>query len=54
MAVVQELARRRVLVAPGIGFGMPGWMRICFTASRAAVERAAASVAEVAALQLPA
>lgn len=54
VAVVQELARRRVLVAPGVGFGMPGWLRVCFTASIDAVERAAAAIAEVAALRLPA
>jgi len=37
---VQTLARRRVLVAPGVGFGMPSHLRICFTAPRERLEEA--------------
>jgi aspartate aminotransferase len=33
LAYAQELAHRRVLVAPGIAFGAPQWLRICFSAS---------------------
>ena len=54
VAFVQELARRRVLIAPGVGFGSPGWLRFCFTAPAPAIETAAAMVAEVAALRMPA
>src|SRR4029077_20222221 len=54
VAFVQELAQRRVLVAPGGGVGMPGWLRVCFTAPEAAIEQAAAVIEEVAALRLPA
>lgn len=39
MAFVEALAKRHVLTAPGIAFGMPDHLRICFTAPRAAIER---------------
>jgi aspartate aminotransferase len=54
LAFVSALAERRVLVAPGIAFGMPDWLRICFTAPRDAIERAMAVVADVSAVELTA
>jgi aspartate/methionine/tyrosine aminotransferase len=51
---LSALAERRVLVAPGIAFGMPDWLRICFTAPRDAIERAMAVVADVSAVELTA
>lgn len=54
LAFVSALAERRVLVAPGIAFGMSGWLRICFTAPRDALERAMDVVAGVSAVELTA
>ena len=33
LALIDELARRRVLLTPGIAFGMPSHMRLCFSAA---------------------
>lgn len=38
LAFVQALARRRVLVAPGVAFGAPQWLRICFSAPEPVLE----------------
>jgi aspartate aminotransferase len=39
LALAAALSRRRVLVAPGVAFGMGAWLRICFTAPVPALER---------------
>lgn len=48
LAYVQALARRRVLMAPGIAFGAPRWMRVCFSAPEAVLEWALAEAGDVA------
>ncbi len=50
LAVAGALAQRRVLVAPGVAFGMGGWLRICFTAPVAALERGIRDLGEYAIL----
>jgi aspartate aminotransferase len=54
LAFAQALAEKLVIVAPGIAFGMPDRVRLCFTAPRPAVETAMARIAEVSALTLTA
>lgn len=54
VAFAQALAEKLVIVAPGIAFGMPDRVRLCFTAPRTAVETAMARIAEVSALTLTA
>jgi aspartate aminotransferase len=54
LAYVSALAERRILVAPGIAFGMPDWLRICFTAPREQLERAMVVAADVSAVELTA
>lgn len=49
LAFVDSLARQRVLVTPGIAFGDETHFRICFSQPLAALERAAAIFASVAA-----
>jgi aspartate aminotransferase len=39
LAVAGALAQQRVLVAPGVAFGMDGWLRLCFTAPIPALRR---------------
>jgi aspartate aminotransferase len=43
------LAARRVLVAPGIAFGAPDWLRLCFSAPEETLQRGLRILAEVAA-----
>jgi aspartate/methionine/tyrosine aminotransferase len=43
-----------VLVAPGIAFGMGGWLRICFTAPVAALERGIRVIGDCSALEMSA
>lgn len=45
---VAELARRRVLVTPGIAFDVPEFFRVCFTTSRDALTRGLQVAGEVA------
>jgi aspartate aminotransferase len=40
IAFCQGLARRRVLVVPGTGFGMPGFFRIAYCCEDATIEGA--------------
>lgn len=47
LAFARALAERRVLVAPGIAFGDPGYVRVCLTAPRPAVERCLALAGEL-------
>lgn len=54
LALAGALARRRVLVAPGIAFGSPGWLRICFTAPVAALERGIRVIGECSSLEMSA
>jgi aspartate aminotransferase len=54
LALAGALARRRVLVAPGIAFGMGGWLRICFTAPMAALERGIRVIGDCSALEMSA
>jgi aspartate aminotransferase len=49
LALAGALARRRVLVAPGVAFGMGGWVRLCFTAPVRALQRGLGVIAESAA-----
>jgi aspartate aminotransferase len=48
LAYAQALARRRVLVAPGIAFGAPAWLRVCFSAPVPVLEWALAQAGELA------
>ena len=54
LALAGALARRRVLVAPGTAFGMGGWLRVCFTAPVAALERGIRIIGECSALEMSA
>jgi aspartate aminotransferase len=54
LAMASALARRRVLVAPGTAFGMGGWLRLCFTAPVAALERGIRVIGELASLEMSA
>jgi aspartate aminotransferase len=40
VAFVQFLKDRRILVVPGVGFGYPGWFRLCYAVADVIVERA--------------
>jgi aspartate aminotransferase len=54
LAFVTALAERRVLVAPGIAFGMPEWLRICFTTAPSVLEHAMDVVADLSAVEVKA
>lgn len=51
--IAQEMARRGVLVAPGIAFGRKDHVRICITRGQVAVVRGLATLASVAQLPVP-
>lgn len=47
LAFVQALAERRVLVTPGVAFGAPDHVRLCFTAGSAALDQAFVAIREL-------
>jgi aspartate aminotransferase len=54
LTVAGALARQRVIVAPGIAFGMGGWVRLCFTAPIPALQRGIRVIGEYVSLEMSA
>ena len=54
LAFIDELAKHRVLLTPGIAFGVPTHVRLCFSAPREKLHRAFDTLSEVAAASAPA
>jgi len=48
LALIDELARRRVLLTPGVAFGVPSHIRLCFSAPRKKLITALEVLAELA------
>src|SRR5438105_4271324 len=48
LALIDELARRRVLLTPGVAFGVPSHIRLCFSAPRKKLATALDTLAELA------
>jgi aspartate aminotransferase len=48
LALIDELARRRVLLTPGVAFGVPSHMRLCFSAPLAKLDMALEALADLA------
>jgi aspartate aminotransferase len=49
LGFIDELAKHRVLLTPGVAFGVPTHIRLCFSATREKLHRAFDTIAEVAA-----
>ena len=47
LALIDELARRRVLLTPGVAFGVPSHLRLCFSAPRKKLNAALDTLAEL-------
>jgi aspartate aminotransferase len=48
LALIDELARRKVLLTPGVAFGVPSHIRLCFSAPRKKLNTALDTVSELA------
>jgi aspartate aminotransferase len=48
LQLIDALAARRVLLTPGIAFGVPGYIRLCFSAPRVKLTMAMDALAELA------
>jgi aspartate aminotransferase len=48
LALVEELAKKRVLVTPGLAFGVPEYVRACFSVTPLAIELTVQAFTEVA------
>lgn len=54
LALIDELARRRVLLTPGIAFGVPTHLRICFSAAPEKLATAVDTLAKLASTRVSA